>query len=100
MIDFTPYLGDYVVLMTNDFASPDQLPGIRDEQVKVFKFKGLYVLARPVTKDDLKDEDFVQWLNSIWKHDEKNVKTFLKYKQEYEEKTKKTRRIVQTGPTQ
>jgi len=92
MIDFSPYLEDYVVLMTNDFTSPEQLPGIRDKHVKVFKFKGLYVLARPVTKEDLKDEDFVQWLNSVWKHDENNLKSFLKHKKEYEEK--KTGRIV------
>ena len=85
--------------MTNNFSSPEQLPGIRDEQVKAFKFKGFYVLVRPVTKEDLKDEDFVQWLNSIWKHDEKNIKSFLKYKREYEEKNKKARRIVQTRAT-
>jgi len=89
MIDFSPYIGKFVVLVTNDFATPDQLFGIRSEFAKIFRFKGQYVAARAVTKDDLKDEDFVQWLNSIWRHDELNIKVFLKYKKEYEEKTSK-----------
>lgn len=84
MIDFTKYVGEYVVLMTNDVDSPEELPGIRNKQEKVFKFKGHYVLVRPVTKEDVMDEDFAQWLTSIWKHDEANVKSFLRNKREYE----------------
>lgn len=89
MIDFMKYIGSYVVLMTNDVDSPEELPGIRNKQEKVFKFKGHYVLARPITLEDIKDEDFQLWLNSIWKHDESNVKSFLKYKREFHEASTK-----------
>ena len=84
MIDFTPYIGEYLVLVTNDFEDPQELSGIRNDDSKVFKYKGLYTLVRPITRVDLKDEDFVQFLTSTWKDDLNNLKYFLKYKIEYD----------------
>lgn len=83
MIDFTPYIGEYLVLVTNDFEDPQELSGIRNDSSKVFKYKGLYTLVRPVTREDLKDEDFLQFLTSMWKDDLNGLKFFLKYKTEY-----------------
>ena len=88
MIDFTKYIGKYIVLMTNDFLTQEELPGIRDEQSKVFKYGGAFVMVRPLTLEDLKDEDFVLWLHSMWKHDEVNIINFVKNGRRHENKTK------------
>lgn len=80
MIPFDKYLDKYAVLATNYFNNFEDLYGIRIHDSQVFKFKGKYVIARPLTKEDLKDEDFLHWLDSVWKHDETNLKLFLKHK--------------------
>lgn len=83
--------------MTNNFLHPEELPGIRDEQAKVFKYGGTYVQVRPLTTEDLKDDDFIQWLQSMWKHDETSVKMFIKNKKYHEIKTKSKFGNVQTS---
>lgn len=88
MIDFTKYIGKYIVLMTNDFLTQEELPGIRDELSKVFKYGGAFVLVRPLTVEDLKDEDFILWLHSMWKHAEVNIINFVKNGKCYEHKSK------------
>lgn len=83
MINFEPYLGKAVVLITKEVDSPDDISGIRIDTSTVFKFKNKWVLARPLTAEDLQDEDFIGHLNSIWKHDEDLLKSFLRHKKEY-----------------
>lgn len=80
MIPYDKYIGEYVVLITNAFATPEDISGIRNSNSRIFRFKGKYVLARPLTLEDLKDEDFIDWLNSMWGHKELNIKSFLRSK--------------------
>jgi hypothetical protein len=98
MINFTLYIGEPVVLATNDTRTVEELSGIRVEYGDIFKYDGRYVIARPLTARDLKDPDYVDWLNSMWHHDEKNIRKFLQYKRKYEEKNEQ-QQIVQEGST-
>jgi hypothetical protein len=88
MIDFSKYIDRYIVLMTNSFSHPEDLPGIRNKESRIFKYGGTYVMVRPFTKDDLKDDDFIQWMSSMWKHNEVNITNFLKNSKHYESKIK------------
>lgn len=90
MIPYDKYIGEFVVLITNAFTNPEDISGIRKSNSRVFKFKGKYVLARPLTIEDLKDEDFVDWLNSMWGHKETNIKTFIKNRCKSEQTTHPT----------
>jgi len=86
MINFTKYINEYVVRITKDYDDPIEISGIRISDSKLVKFKQKWVLVRKLTKDDVRDEDFVDQLENNWKHDESAIKTFLRYKRE--EKTK------------
>lgn len=66
VIDLEKYIGEDIVLTTN-FAPllsklPNSLPGL-----KVIHYKQKYVLARALTREDLLDEDFVDYLQNMWK---------------------------------
>ena len=80
MIEFHKYLGKDVVLITNSFNSYEEISGIRIQDSKAFRFKDRWVLTRTLTLTDLKDEDYLQWLDSMWGHDEENIKLFLRHK--------------------
>jgi len=81
MIDFSKYLGKPIVLSTKYFDSEEDVSGIRSKSstLIVLKFKGRFVAARPLTKDDLKDEDFLQWMQSMWNSDTTKILTFIKW---------------------
>jgi hypothetical protein len=100
MIDFTKYIGSYIVLMTNDFFTPEEVPGIRDGQAVVFRYGGVYTLVRPLIAEDLKDEDFIPWLHSMWKHDEKNIINFIRNAKRHASKQKTTRGDIQKSKKQ
>jgi hypothetical protein len=75
-INFQDYIGEYIVLTTN-FAPmlkklPDTLPGL-----KVICYKQKFVLAKALTVEDLSDEDFVDYLNKMWKTAE-DLKRFIR----------------------
>ena len=79
MIDFNKFIGKYVILVTNYTDSPDELFGIRDElsTIELFTIRNKYVCVRILNESDLKDEDFVQWLNTMWP-DEQQLILFIK----------------------
>ena len=89
MIPFTNYIGEHIVIASKYFSSPNELSGIRSYDSKIFKFRNQYVLTRALTDSDLKDEDFVPWLESMWAYKETNLKLFLRHRKEYETKTGK-----------
>ena len=82
MIDFHKYIGEHIVLVTNFAKSLDRIIGIRTDLTKeqVFTYKKQFVRARMLRVDDLKDEDFVQWLNAMWPNETilKQYKTYKK----------------------
>lgn len=78
MIDFQKYIGFPVVLVTNFTKDSNRISGIRDERLNLHKFKRQFVIARELTSKDLKDEDFVDYLNKMWP-EEKSLRSFLKY---------------------
>jgi hypothetical protein len=84
MIDFSTYIGQEVVLITNSFDSFDEISGIRINDSKLFKYKDKWVWARSLTLQDLKDDDYLQWLDNIWRHDENHLRSFLRHKKEYQ----------------
>ena len=79
MIDFSKFIGKYVVLVTNYTGTPDELFGIRNDKssIELFTIHDKYVCVRILDESDLKDDDFVQWLNTMWV-DEIQLITFLK----------------------
>lgn len=78
MIDFSRYIGKHIVLVTNFNPEYEALSGIRISNAQLFKFKGKWVIARPLTKSDVDDEDFICFLESMWHHDEVQLKAFVK----------------------
>lgn len=88
MIDFSKYIGKHIILVTNYFDSPDDLFGIRNELsgIELFTVNNKYVCVRILTLDDLKDEDYLQWLNTMWPTEQsltifrKNLKKWIKRK--------------------
>lgn len=82
MIPFEKYVGEYAVLITNSVSDKDEISGIRTNQSKLFQFKKKWVVARPLTKEDLRDYSFICWLDSVWDHEEINLKSFIKHKKE------------------
>ena len=89
MIQFEAYVGEYIILITNPVCTPEEIFGIRSETDKIFKFKGQYVLVRAINQEDLRDDDFVLWLDSMWGHNEINLKKFIRYRREQKPKKKK-----------
>ncbi len=85
MIDFTKYVGEYIVLVTNLTKDVNRISGIRSSNlgIELFSFKKQYVCARQLTKEDLKDEDFVSWLNSMWP-DERKLLNFKNHKAQWQ----------------
>ena len=79
MIDFSKFIGKYVVLVTNYTGTPDELTGIRNDKssIELFTINNKYICVRILDESDLKDDDFVQWLNTMW-IDESQLITFLK----------------------
>jgi hypothetical protein len=65
-IDFNNYIGKYIVLVTNYKTTLSKLP-VSIANMQVFRYKQKYVLARYLTIEDLKDEDFVDCLHNMWK---------------------------------
>jgi hypothetical protein len=90
MIAFDKYLGKDVVLITNSFDSIEEISGIRIDDSKLFKYKDRWVLVRTLTEEDLRDEDYLPWLSSLWGHNESNLKSFLRHKREYNAQTQKS----------
>ena len=86
MISFSTYIGEHIVLSTKFFSSPEELSGIRTNDSKVFKYRNQFVIVRALNEDDLKDEDFVPWLDSMWVHNETNIKLFLRHRKEIRDK--------------
>jgi len=87
MIDFSKYLGESIVLVTNFVKSPDRIIGIRDNRsIDIFSYQKHYVCARPLREDDLKDEDFVQWLAAMWP-EEQALKSYKTNKRPWTEKS-------------
>lgn len=82
MIPFEDYVGEYVVLVTKSVGTLEEISGIRTNLSKAFRFKKKWVLARPLLKDDLRDEDFLCWLDSVWGRKELNLKSFIKHRKE------------------
>lgn len=97
MIDFCKYVHKHVVLFTNSFGSVEELSGIRTGTSTIFRFKKKWVAARPLTPEDLKDEDFVHWLDSMWSHDEAKLKAFLKHKKEYRNETTNKKSVTKNS---
>jgi sulfur relay (sulfurtransferase) DsrF/TusC family protein len=79
MIDFNKFIGKNAVLVTNYTNTPDELFGIRNElsTIELFTINNRYICVRTLNESDLKDDDFVQWLNTMWS-DETELITFLK----------------------
>lgn len=82
MIPFEQYIGEYVVLVTKSVADPDEISGIRTNLSKLFRFKKKWVVARQLLRDDVRDEDFLCWLDSVWGREELNLKSFIKHRKE------------------
>jgi hypothetical protein len=84
MIDFTKYLGEYIVLITNFTKDVNRISGIRNSNlgIEIYSYKKQYICARQLTKNDLRDEDFVTWLNSMWA-DEHKLKLFINHKRQW-----------------
>jgi hypothetical protein len=76
MIDYTLYINKPIVLTSKYFSEITELPNLN---LSIYKFKNKYVCVKILTKSDAEDEDFVDWLNTIWKHTEKNIKQFLRH---------------------
>jgi len=83
MIPFNDYLGQHIVLASKYFSSPEELSGIRTDESRIFQFRKQFVLTRALRPNDLKDEDFVPWLESMWGHRELNLKNFLRHRREH-----------------
>lgn len=77
MIDYALYINKPIILTSKYFSEITELPNL--ETLPIYKFKNKYVCVRTLTKSDVEDEDFVDWLNTIWKHDERHIKSFLRY---------------------
>ena len=79
MIDFSKYVNKPIVLVTNYTNSAEELLNNVDEStgVDLFVINKRYVCVRKLTLEDLKDEDFVPWLNTMWPT-EIVLTTFLK----------------------
>lgn len=86
MIDFAEYLDKPVVLITNEMEtlreiSETLLPGTTF-LIRSFRFPKMdgpnqkYCLARNLKLEDLNDEDFIIYLNSMWKSTS-NIDLFL-----------------------
>jgi hypothetical protein len=90
MIDFSKYVGKHVKIVTNFTDSPELLFGIRDDilGIELFTINGRYVCASILTAEDLKDEDFVQWLNTMWPSEPLLI-NFLKMKSKWYPKKEK-----------
>jgi hypothetical protein len=93
MIDFNSYLGQYIVLATKYAKNPKDISDIRIQDSKIFKVADRWVIARKLIEEDLKDEDFYLWLNSMWDK-ERNLKLFILNRKEV--KNAKSR-ALQTG---
>jgi hypothetical protein len=79
MIDFSQYVGKPIVLVTNYTNSAEELFGNIDESVGVnlFIMDKRYVCVRNLMAEDLKDEDYIPWLNTMWPT-ETLLNTFIK----------------------
>jgi hypothetical protein len=82
MIDFSKYINEWAVLITNFTCDPQDLYGISIIDAKVFKYHNKWVIVRKLTLEDVRNEDFVDWMNSMWNRDEAKLKLFLRYKHE------------------
>jgi hypothetical protein len=69
------YIDKYIVLITN-YTIKNTFNNVSSD-IKVIKYKQKYVLARCLTKNDLLDEDFVDYMYNMWKH-KSNLDNFLK----------------------
>lgn len=69
------YIGKYIVLITN-YTVKNTFKDIAPE-LRIVKYKQKYVLARTLKEDDLKDEDFVDYLSNMWKTNSE-INNFLK----------------------
>jgi hypothetical protein len=76
-INFEKYVGKNIVLATNYAKTLNSLP-LSIDNMKVLRYKQKYVLAKALTREDLQDEDFVDYLQNMWKTEEELDK-FLKY---------------------
>jgi hypothetical protein len=85
-MNFDKYIGKYIVLVTNFVPLPDKIFGIRNSTlgIELFKYKGQFVCVRVLLADDLRDEDFVQWLAAMWPNEDKLI-TFLQTIKVYNE---------------
>lgn len=97
MINFADYLGKEVVLVTNSFDSVEEISGIRIEEATLFRYKDKWVWARALTLHDLKDDDYLHWLDSMWGHDENHLKSFLRHKKEYQHHEAEKHKVVTKG---
>jgi sulfur relay (sulfurtransferase) DsrF/TusC family protein len=79
MIDFSRYIGKPIVLVTNYTNSAEELFGNMDETagIELFVMEKRYICVRKLMPEDLKDEDFIPWLNTMWPT-EILLTTFLK----------------------
>lgn len=97
MIAFDKYLGQDIVLITNSVDSLEDISGIRINESKLFKYKDKWVWARALTLHDLKDDDYLHWLDSMWGHDETHLKSFLRHKKEYQHHEAEKHKVVTKG---
>jgi hypothetical protein len=79
MIDFNQYIGKPIVLVTNYHNTASDLYSSIDVSAGIYLYNidKRYVCTRALEAEDLKDEDYVQWLNTMWPT-ETTLITFLK----------------------
>jgi sulfur relay (sulfurtransferase) DsrF/TusC family protein len=87
MTDFSKYFDKYIVLVTNYTTSPQELKSLKSEQydIKIVKYNDKYVCVRSLKEDDLRDEDYVIWLQTMWQIEE-DITLFLRNSKEWIEK--------------
>ena len=76
-IDFVKYIGEFVVLTTNYTPNLKKLP-TTISGLRIMRYKQKFVLARALTREDLLDEDFVDYLHNMW-GTETDIDRYLRY---------------------
>tara|TARA_Y100000310_G_scaffold339752_2_gene433436 strand:- start:2874 stop:3185 length:312 start_codon:yes stop_codon:yes gene_type:complete len=76
-------VGEWVVLISNDEVNTRELDSISvscPTQIRQYSDTGKFVLTRRLTKSDVSDDNFCQYLISIWDTEER-LQRFISYSQ-------------------
>lgn len=78
-IDFNKYIDKPIVLVTNFCTNRDEVLTKIEPPHGLYRFKQQWIVARPLTVQDVEDEDFNTWLHNMWGKNELSIKAFIRY---------------------